>query len=318
MKNNIYIIFYKFSFIKKNILLSIFILSYILSKLNTKNYLIDIFNQLSFQILLSGILLLFILIFLKKIWATLVCFVICVLLAINILPSCKHCNALLKDEAQINNKIRLMTFNTSYAIDKNLPKWFLYLEKMFIKNKNPQLIDLRDLYELVLSENPDIIQFQEVTPKVKDKLKSFESIFPYSIALSKFVGIAESIIFSKYPFVQNENNNSDAVLTKIAVEGIELNIIGAHFYSGIDQNRFNLAEKQMTFFKTLIQNINQNLILIGDLNMTPISKRFINFLQETNLYTYTSYMNPTFTWPAYLPKYFEFRLTMFCFQKILK
>ena len=110
VKNNIYIIFYKLSFIKKNILLGIFVLFYILSKLNTKNYLIDIFNQLSFQILLSGILLLFILIFLKKLWATLVCFVICVLLAINILPSCKHCNALLTDETQVNNKIRLMTF----------------------------------------------------------------------------------------------------------------------------------------------------------------------------------------------------------------
>ena len=136
--------------------------------------------------------------------------------------------------------------------------------------------------------------------------------------LSKFEGIAESILLSKYPFVKNKNHNNYAILAKIVVEGTELNIISAHFYSGIDQNRFNLVEKQMTFFKTLIQNINQNLILIGDLNMTPISKKFINFLQETNLYTYTSYMNPTFTWPAYLPKYLGIQIDHVLFSKNFK
>ena len=44
---------------------------------------------------------------------------------------------------------------------------FLFLENSLIKNKSSKLNksnDLKNLHELILIENPDIIQFQEVTP----------------------------------------------------------------------------------------------------------------------------------------------------------
>ena len=57
---------------------------------------------------------------------------------------------------------------------------------------------------------------------------------------------------------------------------------------------------------------------MGDLNMTPASKRFTNFLKETNLYTYTSYKNPTFTWPTFLPGYFGIQVDHVLFSKNFK
>ena len=57
---------------------------------------------------------------------------------------------------------------------------------------------------------------------------------------------------------------------------------------------------------------------MGDLNMTPVSKRFTNFLKETNLYTYTSYKNPTFTWPTFLPGYLGIQVDHVLFSKNFK
>ena len=58
----------------------------------------------------------------------------------------------------------------------------------------------------------------------EEKLKSLELTFPYSVGFNKFVGITESIILSKYPIKKNYNSNNDAILTKIIVNGVELNI----------------------------------------------------------------------------------------------
>ena len=62
----------------------------------------------------------------------------------------------------------------------------------------------------------------------------------------------------------------------------------------------------------------KNLIVVGDFNMTNISKRFINFLEETDLYTYTSYKNPTFTWPAYLPSFLGIQIDHVLFSENIK
>ena len=76
--------------------------------------------------------------------------------------------------------------------------------------------------------------------------------------------------------------------------------------------------KLMQNLKTLADNTNQNLIIMGDLNMTPTSKRFTNFLKETNLYTYVSYKQPTFTWPAFLPKFSGIQIDHVLFSENLK
>ena len=75
------------------------------------------------------------------------------------------------------------------------------------------------------------------------------------------------------------------------------------------------AIKLMQNLKTLADNTNQNLIIMGDLNMTPTSKRFTNFLKDTNLYTYVSYKRPTFTWPAFVPSFLGIQIDHVLFSK---
>ena len=300
----------------------IFLLSYILSRLNTENFFIDIFNQLSFQILIGGIILFLILLFIRKFKTSIACILICLILAVEILPNCKNCNSYVKMNPQNDTKIRLMTFNTSYAVDSTLPNWFISLEEFLIKNKNLKSEDtenLEILRNLILTENPDIVQFEETTSEFRDKIEYFESIFPYRyIVKYEYPNIADSVILSRYPFKKNNSTDNDPVISTIIIKEAELNILSVHLYSGINQTRFNIANKQIETIKNQIKDQNQNLIVIGDFNMTPISRRFINFLEEANLYTYTSFLNHTSTWPAFLPNYLGIQIDHVLFSENFK
>ena len=61
-----------------------------------------------------------------------------------------HCNAFLEDKSQNYNKIRLITYNTGLSND------------------------FKNLRELILFEEPDIVHLQEVSLQMQDELKSLE------------------------------------------------------------------------------------------------------------------------------------------------
>ena len=292
-----------------------FLISSFFSRLNSQLFFIDIFGQLSFQILICGILLFFILIISKKLWTSIICILICVLLTIDIFSSCNHCNAFIGDKSQNHNKIRLMTFNTGFGND------------------------FKNIRELILFEKPEVIQFQEVSSQMQDKLKSLKLLFPYNTGLDKPLEQFSSIVLSKYPLKNTKVVDNYTVLTKVILGETELTIIGIHLSPPLDQLLLNLyvdlyfkysnttkpqslplvshniAIKQMEYLKTLVDNTNQNLILMGDLNMTTTSKRFTNFLKDTNLYTYASYKYPTFTWPAFISSYLGIQIDHVLFSE---
>jgi len=298
-----------------NIIIFLFSVCCLLSRVNSHLFFIDILGHLSFHILIGGILLFVILLALKKLWASIICMLISVLLAIDILSSCNQCNALIEDKSQNYNKIRLMTYNTGLSED------------------------FENIRKLILFEKPDVILFQEVSSQMHDKIKSLKSFFPYNAGLYEPLEHFSSVILSKYPLKNNKMTKKHVVLTNLIFEETELTIIGIHLYAPLnavltkviyevfyknlakppaDPNQFNLAIKQMEHLKTLIGNTNQNLILMGDLNMTATSKRFINFLKETNLHTYISYKHPTSTWPTNLPSLLGLQIDHVLFSKNFK
>ena len=301
-----------------NLFFFLFLISIFFSRLNSQLFFIDIFGQLSFQILICGILLFFILIISKKLWKSIICILICSLLTIDIFSSCNHCNAFIEDESQKHNKIRLMTFNTG-----------------FIDN-------FKNVHELILFEKPDIIQFQEVSPLMQDKLKSLKSFFPYNIGLNEPTELFSSIILSKYPLKNKKKISNYIIYTNVLINEKELTIVGVHLFPPVNQfilntyayfyikytkafkprklpkADFGIAIEQMSLLKNLFEKNKQNLIIMGDLNMTATSKRFTDFLNEINLYTYISHKHTTFTWPRFIPKFLGIQIDHVLFSENLK
>ena len=284
-------------FKKGNILFFFFLIVCFFSRLDLQIFFIDIFSHLGFQILIGGILLFFILLFLKRFWASVICIFVCIVFTADILSSCNHCNAVLKDRSQIRNKLRLISFNISY--------------------ENP-VENFENIREMILSEKPDIVQFQEFSPQMQDKIKTLRSIFPYSTELNKPKGPYDSLILSKYPLTNTKVDDNHVVITNLILNEAEISIVGVHLLTGGTKKNFNNALQQISYLKTIVSNTNKNLILLGDLNMTSTSKRFAKFLKETNLYTYTSYKNITSTWPAFMPNFLGIQIDHILFSNNFK
>ncbi len=284
-------------FKKGNILFFFFLIACFFSRLDSQIFFIDIFSHLGFQILIGGILLFFIFLFLKRFWASMICIFVCIVFAADILSSCNHCNAVLKDKSQIRNKLRLISFNISY--------------------KNP-VENFESIREMILSEKPDIVQFQEFSPQMQNKIKTLRSIFPYSTELNKTKGPFDSVILSKHPLTNTKVDNNHVVITNLILNEAEISIVGIHLLTGGTKKNFSNALQQIDYLKTIVRNNNKNLILLGDLNMTLTSKRFTKFLNETNLYTYTSYKNITSTWPAFIPNFLGIQIDHVLFSNNFK
>ena len=284
-------------FKKGNILFFFFLIVCLFSRLDLQIFFIDIFSHLGFQILIGGILLFFILLFLKRFWASVICIFVCIVFTADILSSCNHCKAVLKDRSQIRNKLRLISFNISY--------------------ENP-VENFENIREMILSEKPDIVQFQEFSPQMQDKIKTLKSIFPYSTELNKPKGPYDSLILSKYPLTNTKVDDNHVVTTNLILNEAEISIVGIHLLTGGTKKNFNNALQQISYLKTIVSNTNKNLILLGDLNMTSTSKRFAKFLKETNLYTYTSYKNITSTWPTFMPNFIGIQIDHILFSNNFK
>ena len=284
-------------FKKGNILFFFFLIFCFFSRLNLQFFFIDILSHLGFQILIGGVLLFCILLFLKRFWASMICIFVCIVFTVDILSSCNHCNAVLKDRSQIQNKLRLISFNISY--------------------ENP-IKNFENIRKMILSEKPDIVQFQEFSPQMQDKIKTLKSIFPYSTELNKPKGPYDSLILSKYPLTNTKVDDNHVVITNLILNEAEISIVGLHLLPGGTKENFNYALKQISYLKTVLSNNSKNLIFLGDLNMTSTSKRFANFLKETNLYTYTSYKNITSTWPAFVPNFLGIQIDHVLFSNNFK
>ena len=284
-------------FKKGNVLFFFFLIACFFSRLDLQIFFIDIFSHLGFQILIGGILLFFILLFLKRFWASVICIFVCIVFAADILSSCNHCNAVLKDRSQIRNKLRLISFNISYE---------------------NSIENFENMREMILLEKPDIVQFQELSPQMQDKIKTLRSIFPYSAGLNKPKGPFDSLILSKHPLTNTKVGDNHVVITNLILNEAKISIVGIHLFTGESKKNFNNALQQISYLKTIVSNTNKNLILLGDLNMSSTSKRFAKFLKETNLYTYTSYKNITSTWPAFMPNFLGIQIDHILFSNNFK
>ena len=284
-------------FKKGNVLFFFFLIACFFSRLDLQIFFIDIFSHLGFQILIGGILLFFILLFLKRFWASVICIFVCIVFVADILSSCNHCDAVLKDRSQIRNKLRLISFNISYE---------------------NSIENFENMREMILLEKPDIVQFQEISPQMQDKIKTLRSIFPYSAGLNKPKGPFDSLILSKHPLTNTKVGDNHVVIANLILNEAKISIVGIHLFTGESKKNFNNALQQISYLKTIVSNTNKNLILLGDLNMSSTSKRFAKFLKETNLYTYTSYKNITSTWPAFMPNLLGIQIDHILFSNNFK
>ena len=260
-----------------NTLIYFFILSCIISRANLNYYFFDILSQLGFQIFIGGFFLIIILLFLKRFKAAIICFVINFIFLFDILYSCKNCNAVVGKDLKNKNNLKILIFNLEYS---NSIENFEKIRKM------------------IILENPDIIQLAETSGRLSGEVKKLKKQYPHTLNLDKRKDIFDTVIFSKYPLKNKKDLTDNIVAATVVKNNKQFNLISVHFVPIANKLHTEIANRQMAAAIDYIKINKGDYILIGDLNMTMTSKRFTNFLNETNLYTYVSLIKPTSTWPA--------------------
>ena len=101
---------------------------------------------------------------------------------------------------------------------------------------------------MILSEKPDIVQFQEFSPQMQDKIKTLRSIFPYSTELNKPKGPYDSLILSKYPLTNTKVEDNHVVITNLILNEAEISIVGIHLLPGGTKENFNYALQQINYW----------------------------------------------------------------------
>ena len=280
-----------------NLLFYLFVITCFLHQINSNIFIIDLIGNLGKQIFIGGILLFVILIFLKRYLLSLASVFVLIIFAIKGLYPCDNCTAVLKNKLLNDFKLRLMTFNTG-----------------FYRSNNDEF---KKIEKAILSENIDIIIFQDVSTNTLENLKNLKSIFPHGTNLNKPVNFWGSVILSKIPLENSklDNNVNQSILI---LNNEKITILGVHLFHPGTQDSLHFALKQLDYLKTISKKTNNHLIIIGDLNMTSTSRRYINFIKETNLFTYSSFKNITSTWPSFLPNLLGIQIDDIIFSEKFK
>ena len=195
----------KLIFKNGNLLIYCFVFACISSRLDPKFFFIDILSNLSFQILLGGLFLIIILLFLKRIIAVFVTFVICLFYAFLIFSECHSCKQITKDIEDETRNIKIMTFNISYNND--------------VKN-------FESIKNLIETEKIEILLFQEVSPFMKDKIKKLVTSFPYGSDLNNPLDLFDTIILSKHPLNKIENKSYHILKADLKINNNLISIFG--------------------------------------------------------------------------------------------
>jgi endonuclease/exonuclease/phosphatase (EEP) superfamily protein YafD len=174
----------------------------------------------------------------------------------------------------------------------------------FISQSQPQLLILGDLSERwedglreTLAEFPYFIRlkYAEAYFIEENFMEPFREILKkHKISLG---------LFSKLPFESRKLGQVETYPTPYVMAQFKFNekpftLLGAHLMIPASNVLSKTRNKQITFLTQKIQSIKQPTVLLGDLNITPWSPFFKDFIQKTGLNEARKEFGISPTWPT--------------------
>ncbi|PCH66227.1 MAG: hypothetical protein COC01_08630 [Bacteroidetes bacterium] len=162
------------------------------------------------------------------------------------------------------------------------------------------------LVDLINKENPDFFVvmeinsdllngMKEVIPNYKYNISHFEDNQSFSIGLfSKYV--SDSIFIEFWG-----DEGFPSVLGKLDIGGNGLNVIGCHAMSPDNPDSLFLRNQQLNIMADYAANFEGEVMCLGDINTTPWSPYFSEFLEKSGLKDSRKGFGVQPTWPTYFP-----------------
>lgn len=183
---------------------------------------------------------------------------------------------------------------------------------VFFANVERRNENYEGLFQLLRNEKPQVAIFTEVNERWANKLKEIGETFPYAISKPREDKYG-MILFSRFPLVEKEIYETAGLPVSgltfdivLDVEGRHLHLLASHNLAPLSQANF---DKRNAVLESLAEYVNaKNLatVLVGDLNVTPLSSYFRKLLSTAHLLDARAGRGyfpswPTHTFPLLVP-----------------
>jgi len=159
--------------------------------------------------------------------------------------------------------------------------------------------------EMLESEKPDLVVFQEVSPHWLMALAELRTEYPHSYAEARDgnFGIA---MFSKVPLVSVTHVDSPplahpTVIAKLRLGEQLLNLVATHPTIPVSRELYNARNIQLDSLHEVLERLDGPVVLMGDLNASMWDLNYRAFEARSGLRNARTGFGVAPTWPTFMP-----------------
>lgn len=161
------------------------------------------------------------------------------------------------------------------------------------------------ILELVRAEDPDLILLVEVTPGFESALRELEEAYPHG-ARELRDGPGGIALLSRLPVAASgmlpvPGADRPVLAARISGEGPSLTIVGLHTYALRSRLKAGARQRQLDHLASFVRALDGPAVVLGDLNLTPWSPVYRDFLHATGLRDGRVGFGVRPTWPTFVP-----------------
>lgn len=158
------------------------------------------------------------------------------------------------------------------------------------------------LMKLVRTERPDLLLLVEFTRIADERFRALDELYPYRLKVPRrdAFGLA---LYSRFPLDAEEIEivRTVAIRARVATPAGSVTVFGVHLRSPTQGRRALERNRQLTELVALTKAVAGPVIVMGDLNITPFSPFFRDWLAASGLRDTGARRGPWFSWPTFLP-----------------
>lgn len=162
-----------------------------------------------------------------------------------------------------------------------------------------------DVISLVREEKPDIAVFIEVTDTWIKELEALDDILPYSFSSSDFNQNYDSIIYSNLPLENTATKffekDRSSLVADVTIQGKKISLVATHPSSPFNTTGFMWRNKHLKELSSYVSQIENSVVVMGDLNTTMWSPYYKRTLGQSGLHNTRTGFGILPTWPTQYP-----------------
>lgn len=191
-----------------------------------------------------------------------------------------------------------------------LPRWQLPTAsaqplRVLSVNVNVNNKNYAPTLELIRETQPDIVAIVETNWKWLNAMQTVEDFLPYSLQSPRAEGFGIAL-YSKFPLALEPIETFDApkdfhLVATMNRADQQTIVIALHPPPPRDVTLFEQRNRELREIGRYIQTLNQPVIALGDLNITPWSPNYREFVDQSNLENTRKGFGVLPSWPSQLP-----------------